>query len=157
MLESLNFCFQFSFPFLERSLSRFSSAICQHLRTPRGSGEWLRWGGGHAVSRGPGVPPASRRGLPASPIAICPSLPPQAARFPFIGGERGSTWGRQKSGKKGSTCGGKRRGSQLGTRGGHGSAVPSLPILAPPAPLLPTRPWESTGKKPARQKEGPAL
>ena len=46
MLESLNFCFQFSFPFLERRLSRFSSAICQHLRTPRGSGGWLRWGGG---------------------------------------------------------------------------------------------------------------
>lgn len=77
MLESLNFCFRFSFPFLERSLSRFSSAICQHLRTPRGCGEWLRWGGSHAVSRGPGVPPASRQGLPASPVAICPSLPPQ--------------------------------------------------------------------------------
>lgn len=155
MLESLNFCFQFSFPFLERSLSRFSSAICQHLRTPRGSGEWLRWGGGHAVSRGPGVTPASRRGLPASPVAICPSLPPQAARFPSIGGKEGAPGADKNLEKREVHVEERGEVHSLEQEGDMGQR--SLPILAPPAPLLPTRPWESAGKKPARQKEGLAL
>lgn len=87
-----------------------------------------------AVSRGPGVSPASRQGLPDSLVAVCPSLPPLAASFPFIGGGGGGGGapGADKIWGKGKCI--QRNSSEFGTRGGRGSPAPALPVLAPPAP-----------------------
>lgn len=93
MLESLNFFFFFSvqLSFFGAHLSRFSSAICQHLRTPRGVGNGC---GGEAATWFP-APWACSHLLPAGKGYLPPLwqfVPPHALRLLVFFG-RASTWG----------------------------------------------------------------
>lgn len=125
------FFFQFNFPFLELRLSRFSSTICQHLRTPRGVGNGCghqAWTGSHLLLGGRGS---------LSPFRL----------LVFLGS--GEHWGGQNLGK--GKCMWRVRG-QFGTGGGHRSMSP--PSLFGPPQLL----SQTLGSKMQDlQKGGPAL
>ncbi|XP_036077277.1 uncharacterized protein LOC118602914 isoform X2 [Rousettus aegyptiacus] len=123
-------------------LSRFGSAICQHLRTPRGVGN----GRGGEAAAGFQEPGRCSRCLPAGKGYLPPppchsSLPtpsgPQAASAGWEGGAPGADkiWKREVCVELGAVC--------------------SLEQVNVPT-SCPSRPWESTSKQPDLQKEGQA-
>lgn len=86
--------------------------------------------------------------LPASPVAICPSLPPQAARFPFIEGKEGAP-GADKNLEKGEVRVGG-RGEVWNERGTWVSG----PFPPHPGPTSYTAASQTVGSH--RQKASPA-